>query len=73
MRQRLLVIGLDGYDPQIGEQLMGEGELPELARLKQCSAVLPLDHGGAKRTGLAWEHFATGLAPTDCDRYSAVD
>lgn len=73
MREPLLVLGLDGYDPIVGKQLMAEGKLPHLERLAETSAVVDLDHGEAKRTGLAWEHFATGLNPSDANRFSAVD
>ena len=72
-QQRLLIIGLDGYDPAFAERLMNKGQLPAIERLMQTSAVVPLEHGAARRTGLAWEHFATGLTPADANRYSAVD
>jgi predicted AlkP superfamily phosphohydrolase/phosphomutase len=32
-----------------------------------------LDHESAKRTGLAWEHFSTGLDPVAAGRWSAVN
>lgn len=46
--------------------------MPNLERLVRASATLELDHGDAKRTGLAWEHFATGLQPASARRWSAV-
>lgn len=73
MNQPLLVLGLDGYDPVFGHQMMASGELPNLQRLALSSAEVDLDHGGAKRSGLAWEHFATGLSPMDAGRFSAVE
>jgi predicted AlkP superfamily phosphohydrolase/phosphomutase len=71
-RPRVMMIGLDGFDPAIAERLMGEGRLPALRRLRDTGAGLRLDHGAAKRTGLAWEHVASGLAPADAGRWSAV-
>ena len=71
--QRLLIIGLDGYDPEFAELLISRGQLPAIKRLMRTSALVPLEHGAARRTGLAWEHFATGLTPADANRYSAVD
>jgi predicted AlkP superfamily phosphohydrolase/phosphomutase len=71
-RPRLMMIGLDGFDPSIAERLMAEGALPNLRRLRDTGAGLRLDHGAAKRTGLAWEHVASGLAPADAERWSAV-
>jgi predicted AlkP superfamily phosphohydrolase/phosphomutase len=72
-RSRVLVIGLDGYEATIGDDLMAQGLLPNLRRLRERSACFLLDHGKAKRTGLAWEHVSTGLAPEDSGRWAAVD
>ncbi len=69
---RVLVLGLDGYETSLGEQMMAAGELPALAALRERSARLLLDHGAAQRTGLAWEQVASGLAPDDARRWSAV-
>ena len=73
MNQRLLVIGLDGYEASLGDRMIREGRLPALAELDRRGARLHLDHGAAKRTGLAWEHFSTGLTPEAAQRWSAVD
>jgi predicted AlkP superfamily phosphohydrolase/phosphomutase len=70
--KRVLAIGLDGYEVTFGDELMKAGELPALARLRERSACFTLDHGPAQRTGLAWEHVATGLSPDDAKRWSAV-
>jgi predicted AlkP superfamily phosphohydrolase/phosphomutase len=69
----LLVIGLDGFDIGYGGPLMDAGELPELAALRERSARFLLDHGAATRTGLAWDHFATGMTPERAKRASGVD
>ncbi|MEQ9462506.1 MAG: hypothetical protein RJQ10_02500 [Haliea sp.] len=69
---KLFVIGLDGYDPVYAGQLIAQGGLPALARLHERSARFQLDHGSAKRTGLAFEHFSAGLAPGDAKRWSAL-
>ena len=42
---------------------MAAGEMPALAELRGRSARFRLDHGPAQRTGLAWEHVASGLSP----------
>jgi predicted AlkP superfamily phosphohydrolase/phosphomutase len=72
-RQRVLAIGLDGYEQSLGERLMAAGELPALAMLRARSARFLLDHGPATRTGLAWEHASSGRSPADARRWSAVD
>lgn len=71
-QSRLLVIGLDGFDWTLAEKFLQEGLLPNLARLHNRSARYELDHGRDKFSGLAWEHFSTGKAPSDGGRWSAV-
>ena len=71
-RSRVLVVGLDGYEATLGDKLMAEGLLPNLAALSARSATFLLDHGNAKRTGLAWEHVSSGLSPDDAQRWAAV-
>jgi len=73
MRSRLLMIGLDGFEPSFAERLFDQGRLPTLHRIRESSARATLDHGDARRTGLAWEHVATGLSPADARRWAAVD
>jgi predicted AlkP superfamily phosphohydrolase/phosphomutase len=70
--QRVLVIGLDGHEPSVGTWLDSHSALPALAALRARSARFLLDHGNAVRTGLAWEHFATGLSPDDAGKWAAV-
>jgi predicted AlkP superfamily phosphohydrolase/phosphomutase len=72
MKRRVLMVGLDGYDPAVGERLMAEGELPALESFARRSARFALDHGAAKRTGLAWEHVSTGRSPEGANRWAAV-
>lgn len=69
---RVLAICLDGYEESIGRLLMSEGQMPVLRALTEDSAHFWLDHGSARRTGLAGEHVATGLSPTAAQRWSAV-
>ncbi len=70
--QRVLAIGLDGYEQSLERELIAAGELPALARLRERSARFLLDHGAAQRTGLAWEHVSSGLSPEDAGRWAAV-
>jgi len=72
MNRRVLAIGLDGYEPSVGDKLMAEGKLPHLRSLVQQSAEFALDHGAAKRTGLAWEHVSLGKSPAAYGRHAAV-
>ncbi len=70
--KKLLVIGLDGFEERISNAMIAQGRLPNFERLLSTGAYVPVDHGDAKRSGLAWEHFATGLSPQGASRWSAV-
>lgn len=69
---RVIAIGLDGFELSVAEDLMKAGKLPALAKLKEEGASYLLDHGSARETGLAWEHFSTGKSPDAYRRWSAV-
>src|SRR5436190_842785 len=71
-RHTVLVIGLDGFDVGFADRLMAQGELPYLRALRDRGARFLLDHGAATRTGLAWEHFASGLTPESAQRSAIV-
>ena len=71
--QPVLVIALDGYEPSLAVEMAGQGLLPAFQALRERGAYFDLDHGEAKRTGLAAEHFATGLDPERAARWSAVN
>jgi predicted AlkP superfamily phosphohydrolase/phosphomutase len=72
-RPRVLAIGLDGLEVTFAERLMAAGDMPALADLRKRAARFILDHGPAQRTGLAWEHVASGLAPEASGRWAAVE
>ncbi|MEO5573962.1 MAG: alkaline phosphatase family protein, partial [Gammaproteobacteria bacterium] len=72
-QRRVLMIGLDGYEASVGDAMMAAGQLPALKCLRERSACFLLDQGSAKRTGLSWEQFSSGLAPGTGGRWGAVD
>jgi len=69
---RVLVIGLDGFDGSVGETFMAQGKLENLRFLKEQSARYLLDHGTDKYTGLAGEHFSSGLSPRTSGFWSPI-
>ncbi|MGN6377949.1 MAG: alkaline phosphatase family protein [Gaiellales bacterium] len=60
---RVLVLGLDGADPELVERLLAEGRLPTLARLRHDGAYGPLRSTLPAVTPTAWSSFLTGLNP----------
>jgi hypothetical protein len=72
-RRRIVAIGLDGLEVTYAERLMAGGQMPELAALRRRAARFLLDHGPAQRTGLAWEHVASGRSPESARRWAAVE
>src|ERR1700731_510995 len=72
-RHKVLAIGLDGLDVTLAERLMAEGQMPALAGLKKRAARFLLDGESALRTGLPWEHVASGISPESGGRWSPVD
>jgi hypothetical protein len=71
-KRRVMMVGLDGFELSLAERMMAEGRLPAMRKLQEESAFVLLDHGPAKRTGLAWEHVSSGLAPEAIARWSSV-
>ncbi|MDX2031503.1 MAG: alkaline phosphatase family protein [Blastocatellia bacterium] len=61
--RRVIVIGLDGFDPNIVESLMGAGELPHLGRLREMGGYARLGTTYPAQTPVAWSTFATGVNP----------
>ena len=73
MNKRVLVIGLDGFEISIARTMIKDGKLPYMAEMFASSAFFNLDHGDARNTGLAWEHFSTGQEPDSYKKWSAID
>jgi predicted AlkP superfamily phosphohydrolase/phosphomutase len=71
--RRMLVLGLDGFDIALAERFIAEGALPNIARLRACSARFDVEQGLEKLSGLGWEQIFTGLAPLDGGRWSPIN
>lgn len=61
--KKVMVIGLDGLEPQITEAMLAAGELPHLARLRQQGGYSRLQTTYPAQTPVAWASFATGVNP----------
>src|SRR5439155_23988834 len=62
-RARLLVLGLDGMDPQVVDLLMAEGKMPHFAKLRQDGAYGRLLSSPPLLSPIIWTTIATGKPP----------
>lgn len=60
---RVFLLGLDGADPDVIDQLMAEGRLPNFARLRQEGAYGRLDSAPPLLSPILWTTIATGKPP----------
>src|SRR5262249_30436737 len=62
-KPRVVVLGFDGVDSQIVEQMLAAGRLPNLAALKGRGGYSPLLPTVPAQTPVSWATFSTGLDP----------
>ena len=60
---RLLVLGIDGMDPQILSRLMDAGRMPNHEALAVSGGFVPLATTMPPQSPVAWSSFITGLKP----------
>ncbi|MBS2034953.1 alkaline phosphatase family protein [bacterium] len=60
---RVIVLGLDGCDPQILERMLSSGRLPNFARLKAMGGLWNLSTTNPPQSPVAWATFLTGQDP----------
>ncbi len=63
VKERVVVLGFDGADPQLLARWMGEGKLPNIAGLRQSGTVQELGTTEPPESPVAWASFATGTNP----------
>ena len=61
--ERVVILGFDGADAGLVEELMAAGRLPNLARLRAEGSYSPLLSTNPPQTPVSWAAFATGLNP----------
>ena len=61
--KRVIILGIDGMDPQLCERLMERGELPNLSRLRQAGGYRRLGTSIPPQSPVAWANFITGAGP----------
>ena len=61
--KRLVIVGLDGQDPELTEQFMAEGLLPNFSRLRDRGCFRRLGTTLPAESPVAWSSFQTGCNP----------
>jgi predicted AlkP superfamily phosphohydrolase/phosphomutase len=62
--RRVIVVGLDGLDPELCRRFMAEGKLPALSRLAAQGTFRELRTTCPAISPVAWSSFATGVDPS---------
>jgi hypothetical protein len=60
---KVVIIGFDGADARLVERYMAEGQLPNLAKLRDDGSYAPLLPTNPPQTPVSWSSFATGTNP----------
>jgi predicted AlkP superfamily phosphohydrolase/phosphomutase len=61
--RRVVVLGLDGMDPDLAERMMDRGELPNFAQLRETGTFRRLQTTFPAVSPVAWSSFQTGCNP----------
>ncbi len=61
--RRVVIVGLDGQDPELTEKWMNAGLLPNFSRLRQSGAFARLGTTLPAESPVAWSSFQTGCNP----------
>ncbi|HET7751092.1 MAG TPA: alkaline phosphatase family protein [Terriglobales bacterium] len=60
---KLIILGVDGMDPQLLERFMAEGKMPNFARLTRQGSFRWLTTSTPPQSPVAWSNLTTGLDP----------
>jgi len=60
---RVVILGFDGVDAAVVEEMLARGQLPNLAALKARGGYAPLTPTVPAQTPVSWATFSTGLDP----------
>jgi predicted AlkP superfamily phosphohydrolase/phosphomutase len=62
-RPKVLVLGFDGFDPKIAEEMMKDGRLPNFQRLRERGSFSRLETSIPPQSPVAWSNFISGMNP----------
>jgi len=60
-KQKLIILGIDGMDPQLLKQLMQEGKMPNFSRLASQGSFRLLTTSIPPQSPVAWSNLITGM------------
>jgi predicted AlkP superfamily phosphohydrolase/phosphomutase len=60
-QQKLIILGIDGMDPQLLRRFMSEGKMPNFARLAQEGSFRELATSTPPQSPVAWSNLITGM------------
>ena len=60
---RMIVLGVDGMDPELLKQYMAAGRMPNCQRLAQSGSFQPLQTSNPPQSPVAWSSFISGTNP----------
>lgn len=62
--KKVIIIGLDGMDPNLAEEFMNKGEMPNFQKLKDEGTFNRLATSYPSISPVAWSSFMTGVDPS---------
>ena len=71
--RRLIVLGLDGQDPELTDRFMREGVLPNFSRLARKGSYKRLRTTFPSVSPVAWSSFSTGTNPSRHNIFDFLD
>jgi predicted AlkP superfamily phosphohydrolase/phosphomutase len=61
--KKVIVVGIDGMDPGLCQEMMDNDELPNLAKLRDAGGFSPLGTSIPPQSPVAWANFINGAGP----------
>jgi predicted AlkP superfamily phosphohydrolase/phosphomutase len=62
-KQRVIIIGIDGMDPRLSEEMMDSGDLPNFNKMRTACGYRRLGTSVPPQSPVAWANFITGADP----------
>src|SRR5687767_13294314 len=63
VKEKVIIIGFDGMDPDLVRQFMGQGMMPNFKKLADQGTFTDLGTTNPPESPVAWASFQTGLNP----------